>query len=95
MKYTQRDLDLAARDVSILEHFIAYQKWLDSQAPRQPDESRAMEQLFRELEAILEADRRHQREISEQLSHPEHLSSDEAAWLRDLRSYSPEITTDS
>jgi hypothetical protein len=94
MKYTQRDLDLAARDVSILEHFIAYQKWLDSQAPHQPDERRAMEHLLRELEAILEADRRHQREISEHLSHREDLSSD-AAWLRDLALYCPEVTTDS
>jgi hypothetical protein len=95
MKYTQRDLDLAARDVSILEHFIAYQKWLDSRAPCEPDERRAMEQLLRELEAILEADRRHQRAISEQLSHPEILPSAAAAWLRDLSLYCPEVTTDS
>ena len=68
MKYTQRDLDLAERDISTLEQFIAYQKRFESQAPCEPTR-RAFEQLLGELESVLETDRRHRQHILREL-HP-------------------------
>ena len=68
MKYTQRDLDLAERDISTLERFIAFQKRFESQPPCEPTR-RALEQLFVELESVLEADRRHHQQILRDL-HP-------------------------